>query len=245
MDKSTILAIVQGLTEFLPVSSSGHLVIFNRVFSMKADLLFYTVLHLGTMFSLIVFFFKDIIKVLKNLDLLKKILIITLVTGAVGFVGEGFFESLFSYYKFVIVALFVNGLILIFANRRINAKEKSSPTYLDSLILGLTQSIAIIPGISRSGITISTLLFRGINKEEAFRFSFLASIPIIFGSFLFEIREGVSLSSLFKYGKAFILAFITGYLALLLLHLFIERARLDIFGYYCIIIAFLWLAVLS
>ena len=238
--KLLLLAIIQGLTEFLPVSSSGHLVIFNKILSAEADLFYYVVLHLGTVFSLLVFFYKDILKVMKNAAYIKKILLVTIITGILGILGKDFFKQLFSNYKLVLFALFVNGLMLIIANRKITSFKKDKPTILDSLILGFTQAIAIIPGISRSGTTISTLLFRKIKKEEAFRFSFLIAIPIIFASFVFELEDSsIILKDIFaiKYILGFFIAFIVGYISLFILHFTIKKARLDIFGYYCLLMS--------
>ena len=137
MIKYVVLAIVQGLTEFLPVSSSGHLVIFNKILSSQANLFFYADVHLGTTLALVVFFAKDIVKALRDVDILKKIGLVTLITATLGFLGRDMFRSLFYNYKLVFVALFVNGLVLLFANRKINAAEKSKPSYLDSLIFFL------------------------------------------------------------------------------------------------------------
>lgn len=242
MIQYVVLAIIQGLTEFLPVSSSGHLVIFNKLFGLQADIFFYLVLHLGTMFSLVAFFFKDIVKILKNIDYLKKIAIVTFTTGILGFLGKDFLESLFSNYIFVLGALSINGIILIVANKFINTLRKPKPGYLDSFIVGFFQALAIIPGISRSGITISTLLFRSIKREEAFKFSFLAAIPLIIASFVFEFWDkSVDFNNLImlQYSGSFFVAFILGYISLFLLQFVTKKARLNMFGYYCISVSLL------
>lgn len=237
MFKSLILAVVQGITEFLPISSSGHLVILNKLLSLEGDIFFYLVLHLGTIFSLIVFFFKDIARVLKSTEHIKKILIAALVTGGIGFIGNGFFKSLFSDYLRVALFLFINGLILILANRKMGKERKPELNYFDSLLLGVSQAAALIPGISRSGITISTLLFRGIKRQEAFKFSFLAAIPVILFSFIFELgSQQITISDLLvlKYVAAFFLTFLVGYSSLFFLRFLIRKSRLDVFGYYCL-----------
>ena len=243
MFKYVVLAIIQGFTEFLPISSSGHLVIFDSIFKPSSDTFFYiVVLHLGTMASLLVFFFKDIRKVLGDFSTLRKIMIVTFITGTIGFFGREFFESLFSDIKLVLFALFINGLIIIFANRKINTHKKDKPTDVDSLILGLTQGIGIIPGISRSGITISTLLIRGVKKEEAFKFSFLAAMPLIVLAFIMEFYHS-STNFLPEKGiyylTGFFISFIVGYLSLFSLSLTIKRSRMDLFGYYCIFMSLL------
>jgi len=234
-----IFAIIQGLTEFLPISSSGHLLIANNTLQITASPFFYiVVLHLGTMFSLVVFFFKDIKRIINKPRMLKLILVVTLVAGALGFVGKDFFERLFHNYKFVFPALFINGLILIFANRKINVDRKPSLNYLDSVILGFVQVIAMIPGISRSGLTISCLLLKGLNKHDAFKLSFLVAIPVIFISFAYEFIEHKSelltIASVYYYTIGFFVAFIVGYISLFFLSFIIKRSRLDLFGYYCL-----------
>ena len=243
MFKYVVLAIIQGFTEFLPVSSSGHLVIFDSVLKPSSDTFFYiVVLHLGTIAAVVLFFFKDIRKIISDFAVLRKILIVTFITGIIGIFGRGLFENLFSDVRPVLLALFINGLILVFANKKINTQKKHKPTYLDSLILGLAQGFGIIPGISRSGITISALLFRGVRKEEAFRFSFLAAIPIIFLAFILELFQGGGYflpSKGVYYLIGFFISFIIGYLSLFFLSVAMKRSRIDLFGYYCIFISLL------
>jgi undecaprenyl-diphosphatase len=237
--KYVILGIIQGLTEFLPVSSSGHLVIMQKLLDISGgEVVISIILHLGTVLSLIIFFFKDILKLLRNIKSLSLIIIVTLITGIIGVSGKDFFESLFSSTRPVAIALLFTGIILILT-RKFTAAKRNSLNVKDAIILGFTQGIAIIPGISRSGITISTLLFRKLDKETSFRFSFLVSIPVILGATLLESKN-ISLTHVLDIKNliiGFIFSLLTGILSLWILKRILNKAKLYYFGYYCIFIA--------
>jgi undecaprenyl-diphosphatase len=168
------------------------------------------------------------------------------ITAIIGLSGKSFFESLFSSTTAVAVALVVTGITLIFTKRFMQGK-RDSLGLTDAFILGLTQSIAIIPGISRSGITISTLLFRGIEREKSMRISFLAGIPVIFAAALLESRKiDFALKTEWR-GMllGFLASFVFGIIALKILKLILQKARLHYFGYYCIFIALITLIFLK
>jgi len=238
MFKDAVLAVVQGLTEFLPVSSSGHLVVFNKLLAGGSSVFFYLSLHLGTTLAIIVFFFRDIVRYLRSAEKIKQILIVTLITGGLGFIGKDFFESLFSNTRNIAIALLCNGIILILANQSIKTAQRKSINFWDAVIFGFFQAAAIIPGISRSGLTISSLLFRGIDKEEAFKFSFIAAVPVIIGGFIMEYlrQSSVTISHFnsFNYYGGIAISFLTGLAALFLLRIFVKNSRLSYFGYYCL-----------
>lgn len=239
MLKYIFLGIVQGLTEFLPVSSSGHLVILQNILGIKeGGLALSLILHLGTAFALIIFFFKDILRLLRNIKLLSLILIVSIITGLIGILGKDFFESLFSAPRRVAIALIITGVILIVTKKFMDAK-RNNLTIKDALVLGFTQAIAIIPGISRSGITISTLLFRKIDRETAFKFSFLVSIPVIFGAALLEAKKikFVLNAGIINFAVGFMFSLVSGLIALWLIKIIISRAKLYYFGFYCIFVA--------
>jgi len=243
MLKYVILGIIQGITEFLPVSSSGHLVIMKQILGISSqELPLYVVLHLGTALSLIIFFFKDILMTLRNKKTLLLIALVTIITGTIGIIGEEFFEKLFSSPRLVALALIITGIILIFT-RKFSQAERSILHIKDALILGVTQGIAIIPGISRSGITISTLLFRKIDRETAFKFSFLASIPAIIGAALLEVKKvDITLrTDMINFTVGFIASFFTGLFSLCVLKLVLRKAKFHYFGYYCIFVALITL----
>lgn len=267
MFKLLILGVVQGLTEFLPVSSSGHLVILEKFFGIdKNQLILGVIFHFGTLLSLLVFFYKEIIKIIsdflgglqlnfqkksakaawqgsENFRLAVYILVVTAITGIIGIFGKDFFETLFNSVRTVSIALCATALILFktkkYAKGDRGAKDLS---FKDSLILGLSQGIAIIPGISRSGITISALMFRGIAREEAFRISFLASIPAVLGALLISLPEMGSVFVQYNFiyiFAGFMVSFLTGLLALKILKEIIKRASLVGFGYYCFFVVLL------
>ena len=239
MFKYVILGIIQGLTEFLPVSSSAHLVIVQKLFGMAGEeIALSIVLHLGTLLSLCVFFFRDILDLFTNVKWILLIIIVTVITGAIGVSGKGFFESLFTSVRFTAIALIFTGLILILT-RRFRRANREMLGLSDALALGAMQGLAIIPGISRSGITISTLLFRRLTWEVSFKFSFLASIPAILGATILEAKKiNFAVQGKFgDYAAGFIFSFLTGLLALMILKWVLRKARLDYFGFYCIAVA--------
>lgn len=239
MLKYILLGILQGITEFLPISSSGHLVIAQRILQITADeLAIFVVLHLATTFALIVFFFKDILRLFHNLKLLGFIVIVTIITGTIGIIGRDLFPRLFNQPKFVASALIFTGIILLLSRKFIDTK-RNVLNIKDAFTLGLSQALAIMPGISRSGVTISSLLFRKVDKEMSFRFSFLASIPAVLGATILEAKNidftwGIDLRNLFL---GFIFSFLAGILSLKVLQIVLRKAKLYYFGYYCIFIA--------
>lgn len=238
-----LLGVIQGLTEFFPVSSSAHLVIAQHILGITENgLAISLVLHLGTILALLIFFYKNIFAALKDKRTIFLIAVVTVVTGAIGLLGKDFFEGLFSSIRDTALQLMATGVILLLTVKFMEAKRKEV-RFLDALILGITQGIAIIPGISRSGITIASLLFRGIDKETAFNLSFLASIPAILGAALLEFKE-VNTALKFEplnLGLGFVASLLTGLFSLWALKLVVLKAKLHYFGYYCIIIAIMTL----
>ena len=239
MLKYISLGIIQGMTEFLPVSSSGHLAIAQKIFGITEGLVeLDIVLHLGTLFAVVFFFFKDILKSARNLKLLALIAVVTLITGVIGIMGKDFFEGLFSSLAAVCAAWIFSGIMLLFTRNFLDGKRQDL-NIKDAVILGITQAIAIIPGISRSGITISTLLWRRIDRLTAFSFSFLVFVPVILGAALFKAKnigfafrtEAGNLSA------GFIFSCLSGFLALWLLKRVLVKAKFHYFGYYCIAMA--------
>ncbi|GAF91713.1 unnamed protein product, partial [marine sediment metagenome] len=188
--KYIFLGIVQGLTEFLPVSSSAHLVIFQDLLGFKENqILLYIVLHVGTLLALIVFLFKDI-KRLLTIRVLFYIFLATILTMVIVLLGEDFFEGMFSAPANLVLPLFITGITLLCTKKFTKGLRSLSELKIgDAFWLGILQGISVIPGLSRSGLTISALLFRNAQRETAFKFSFLASIPVILGALLFKIGE--------------------------------------------------------
>lgn len=239
MLKYIILGIVQGLTEFLPVSSSAHLAIIQHIFKIiEHQLALSVVLHLGTVLALVVFFFKDILNLCRDMRMLLMISLVTLITGIIALSGKDFFEGLFSSPKFAAGALIFTGIILLSTKKFINT-NRAAVGFKDAAILGFSQALSIIPGISRSGITISTLLFRGVEPKTSFKFSFLVSIPAVLGAVILEAKEiGFVLRGEFKnLALGLFCSFLSGLLALAVLRVILRNAKFHYFGYYCILVA--------
>lgn len=234
-----ILGLVQGFTEFLPVSSSGHLVILERLFGLSEQgVAISIVMHLGTLVSVVFFFYRDIIEALCSRRTILFILVVTCITGAIGVLGKDFFEALFSSVKAVAIGWIATGVILLLTKRFMRGDRKTV-TLKDAAILGITQGIAIIPGVSRSGITISTLLYRKIEKMTGFTLSFLVSIPVIAGAALLEAKKihfAVS-GDPRQLTVGFFCSFAAGLVALWVLKRVIILAKFHFFAYYCFVCA--------
>jgi undecaprenyl-diphosphatase len=237
MIKYIFLGLIQGLTEFLPVSSSAHLVILQDLFKMQQNqLLFDIVLHLGTLTAVVVFLWKDL-KYIFNPRVLFYLFLVTAITFIIVLLGKAFFENMFSSVQKVALPLFVTGIILLSTKRFTQGRRRFTDLKIvDAILLGIIQGFSVIPGLSRSGATISVLLFRYIERETAFKFSFLASILAISGAFFFKIKDFSQLG-FFEYKYmffGFLSAFGSGFLALHILLAVMRKARLYLFGYYCL-----------
>lgn len=250
MLKSIILGLIQGLTEFLPVSSSGHLVLSQHFLNSANDnsMTFEVFLHLGSLLAVLIFFRKDIWQLIKSLIFFKKdqykndrkivlwLMIGTFVTGAIGFAFSDQFESMFSDPLLVAMFLSITGLVIylsdLIVDKSIQIHEMG---WKRALIIGLGQSIAITPGISRSGTTIAFSLFTGLKRSQAARFSFLLSVPAILGANLKEFSNISALdhTQFMNYLGGFIAAFISGYFVIGILLKLIGAAKLKYFSYYC------------
>lgn len=240
--KYIFLGIVQGLTEFLPVSSSGHLVLFQKLLHIQNNqIILDIILHLGTLVALVVFLGKDL-KLLLDKKILAYLVLATVITGTIVILCNDFFESLFVSAKYLPVPLFITGIVLLSTKKvSYGARQIRDLKIKDGLWLGLVQGLAVIPGLSRSGVTISALLFRKVERETAFKFSMLASIFAILGALIFKADEASNIGLLeWKYMFfGFLSAFLVGLLALKILLTVIRRAQFHLFGYYCIILALL------
>ncbi|MBM3249690.1 MAG: undecaprenyl-diphosphate phosphatase [Candidatus Omnitrophica bacterium] len=246
MLKYALLGILQGLTEFLPVSSSGHLVIFQKLLGVAEEgVVISVVLHAGTLFALAIFFIRDLLAILRHVRLLLFILAVTLITGSIGIAGKDFFEGLFGSPRLVAFALIFTGLVLL-VTKRSCAGTREKPGFKDALVLGLAQATSIIPGLSRSGMTISTLLFRKFAPETSFKLSFLAAIPAISGALLLEAGK-VDLALKAHAPElliGFIFSFLTGLISLQVLKSILRKEKFYLFGFYCFFLAIITLIFL-
>ena len=238
-----VLGVIQGITEFLPISSSGHLVIAQNILGVKSpgntlEVLF----HFGTLMSVAYVFFKDIKQIFltmneKNNQLYIYYLIIaTLPAIFAGLLLKDYFLKIFDSIHLVGLALCLTGLLLILSKRFKNNQKAIS--FSSSILVGVMQAIAIIPGISRSGFTISICMYLGIPPKKAARFSFLLSIPVILGASVLgylEIESDKTFNNLILV-LAIISSFITGVLALKILLKILEAGRFHFFGIYCLVV---------
>jgi len=268
------LGVVQGLTEFLPVSSSGHLVLFQNLFGMKDPVLAFDIaLHGGTLLAILAFFSNDILDILK--DFIRSVqkaisktpasaagvqpphrglwvcILITLIpTGILAVCFKHLFETAFANLVFVAAAWFVMGVVLILSERfQKGQRDLALIHYGDAFWIGLAQGVALLPGVSRSGSTILAGMLLGIKKEDAAKFSFLISIPAIIGAIVMDLREGMRYFSANAPAvlAGFFAAAIAGYLVIYWLMALIRKGRFFLFGYYCIAVSlFAWIvAILS
>jgi undecaprenyl-diphosphatase len=246
-----ILGIVQGLTEFLPVSSSGHLELGKAILGDNSipeeSLLFTVVLHFATALSTLVVFRKDVWEIIKGLFQFKwneetrfslKIIISMIPAALVGLLFEEQLEGFFGgNVAFVGYMLIITALLLYLADRARETEKKV--TYLNSFIIGVSQAIAILPGISRSGATISTSVLLGVDKTKAARFSFLMVVPLIIGKMAKDIIGGelqFQSEHTLAMGAGFIAAFIAGLAACTWMIQLVKKSKLSYFAIYCFII---------
>ncbi|NLY10439.1 MAG: undecaprenyl-diphosphate phosphatase [Firmicutes bacterium] len=260
--EAVILAVVQGLTEFLPVSSSGHLVLFSYILGVNQPSIAYEVLlHFGTLIAVFIAFWRDIValfqaglKIISNpkafprlidedadVRMLVALCIGTIPAVIVALLLESQIEGLFAAPGLTGIVLLITGGVLFITERYskiIALKGKSlkeSVSILDGLIIGIGQAFAIVPGLSRSGTTIGFGLWRGLRREEAARFSFLLSIPAILGATVLAIGDLISgqvNASISTLIIGTIVAAITGYVAIKFLLQIIKKGRLVYFSYY-------------
>lgn len=251
--QAIILGLLQGATEFLPISSSGHLVLVPWLLGWDvSSLTFDTTVHLGTLAAVIVYFRDDIWKIIlgvlktlkdRNLDDFYGRLGWLIVLGSIpavvfGLLLESFFEQLFGTPALVSILLLVTGLIL-FASERMSRRVRTleSIGWKDGLLIGLAQAAAIAPGISRSGSTIAAGLALGINREAAARFSFLLGLPIILGAGTLKLKDaidlGISGSEMTTLAIGGVMAAISGYACIHFLLAYLRTRSLYLFAGYC------------
>ena len=235
-----ILGIIQGVTEFLPISSSGHLVIAQELLGIKQPgNQFEILVHMGTLASIIVIFFDDIRFLFLSINkkgtqkFISYIIIGTIPAVLLGLGFKDTLESLFENTYYVGCALIFTGIILFISNN-VKRMEKDN-SYHKSFLIGIAQALAIIPGISRSGMTISCALLLGLSAKESARFSFLLAIPVIFGAGLLmalDIDDGLQIEPAVALA-GLISSFIIGIIALKWLLDLLQDGKLHYFGVYC------------
>lgn len=262
--EAVLLGIVQGLTEFLPISSSGHLVLGEFLLGVKFDdISFEVFLHFGTFLSVVIVFRRTIWSMIEAVWLKAKSIFIrgnassvsedwhlfwlivvgSIPAGIAGFLFKDYLETCFSSVLFVSFMLLVTGSVL-FLTRFFKA-SRGRMNFSDALLVGLAQAFAMLPGISRSGLTISTGIFKGVERSKSAEFSFLLSLPAILGASLLELKDVLNHAdlgqSLVIYVVGTVTAFVIGYLAIKFLLNVIRKGKFQYFGYYCFAVGFFFL----
>jgi len=244
--KSIILGIVQGLTEFLPISSSGHLAILQKYFGITEPVALATFLHFGTFVAIIVFFFKPIVILIKGLfkkeqestNYVVNIIIGTIPIVLFALIFKTQIERAFNNITIVALLLGITGTVLLLT--MVIKRSNKKITLFSALLIGISQMFATFPGISRSGVTISTGLFLQTSSEKSFRFSFLLSLPATLGANIVELKSISKVNDIPSIAVGVIFSFIFGLIALKILKHAVQR-RFHLFGIYCIIMSIILL----
>lgn len=257
--QAAFLGFVQGVTEFLPVSSSGHLVLFQRWLGVQnPDISFEVFLHVATLGAVVLFFWQEIWNIRKNWSLLGALIVGTIPAVIVGLVLKDSIESLFNSITLVSFALMVTGILNLLSDWKMNQQRAVEEGKLDDpeamstitprqgLMIGVIQAIAITPGISRSGSTVFGGMMVGLKRIHAFTFSFLLSIPAILGATVLQIKDiaetGLGTIQPLEYMVGGLVALITGLASLYLLRIVMLKAQFQIFGWYCLLLGSISLA---
>ena len=249
-----ILGVIQGLTEFFPVSSSGHLVLVRKLFGFKdLGVTFDAILHLGTLIALVIFFAKDWMNLFTGLvnkakreerKLLLWIVIGTIPVVIVGFFALDYLDNFFRDIIWVAAFLIITGFIFLIADKydqfNLKRKDLKETKLLDTILVGIAQAIALLPGVSRSGITISAGIFSKIKRVDAARFSFLLATPAIFGASMLSLYKMYESGTLFaaptELAVGFITSLVVGLFAIKYFLLYLKKYNLFPFAIYVIVL---------
>ena len=248
--KAVILGIVQGFTEFLPISSSGHLVLFQKLFGISQPMLsFDVVLHLGTLVAVFIVFWGDILAILKKplQNITYMLIVATIPAVVVGLLFDKQIGALFTGGITLALGFIITGLLLIYSDRIKNPQKlEKDIRFTDAVVIGCMQAIAIAPAISRSGSTITAGLHQRLSRETAARFSFLLSIPAILGAAVLTARDiikgpggaaGFLSAGTLPLIFGFLAAALSGYLSIRFMLDLIKKSKLSYFGYYVLVLA--------
>jgi len=240
--QAIILSVIQGICEWFPISSSGHLAIFHNIFGFQS-LSFDVFLHFASIFAVLFVFRRELISILdlkkqENFRYVLLLIIGIIPAGIMGILFKDFIEGFFSSLFYLCIFFIVSG-VLIYLTKFFKQK-KENINWLDSLFIGIFQAIAILPGISRSGSTISAGLIRGVNKEEAIKFSFLMAIPLILGAGILELKDifisNIDYSILLI---SFLVTFFTSLFVIKILLKIIKSDKFYLFGIYNFVVGIL------
>lgn len=257
-----LLAIIQGISEILPISSSGHTLLLENIFDMELSLSFSIFLHLGSLIAVLFYFRKDILSLIKNtfyyiktreeiylkeFQLCIFLCIATIPAAIIGALFSSVIDRLFCKPIIVCCNFIITGILLLLCDSFKEEKGQENMSIKDAFFIGLAQAIGVLPGISRSGITITSMRYKKYNRKDSARFSFLLFLPISFGSFFYEvihiIKEPLSFSTIPIFYLCFsvLVSCLCTYLSLQLFFKFIQKKKLSSFSIYLFLISALYL----
>lgn len=244
-----LLGLIQGLTEFLPVSSSGHLLIIEKIFNINTNINFINItLHLATLFAVCLIYRKKLFNLIKHPFCKEMQYLVIATIPAIVFVlaFNSFVDNNLTSSVFLGIGFFVTSILLIISHLSIKTSHYYTPlTYKNSILMGLGQALAIFPGLSRSGTTLTLGLISGVQKNEALDFSFLMSIPIILGGLIYELIKSDVFSTPFSSAEilpllcAFLTAFLTGLFSIKFMQKLVSKLKLWYFAPYLIVLGVL------
>ena len=263
--QAAITGAIQGLSEFLPISSSAHIVFSTKLYTLisghelanvanQEEIFFDIIVHLATLFAVVIYFFKDLKEIFKNsfcaikeknyqnkdLKLVGLIALSVIITGIIGLVLKSPVEGLLANPKLICIMLFITGLVLLLSEKMYKGNKEIS--LKSTILISIAQGLAVVPGFSRSGFTIATALFCGMDRVKAARFSFLMSIPVILlASMVYPMLEldfgqimSFNLKAIFI---GFLVSFVVGYLCIKYFMQLLGKISLRAFGYYCLVVS--------
>lgn len=262
---AVLMGILQGVAEFLPISSSGHLALFQHFFGVEnyeeTQMFFTVLLHLGTLISVFVYYWHDILDMIREFFLLlgslfsrkgtheirntppARRMVLLIIVATLPLFGilpvKDYIESAMNNVTFVSAALIATGFILFFSDRMARGRKTArTATMTDALLVGCAQAFGTLPGISRSGSTISAGLLRGYDRNFAVRFSFLMSLPAVLGANILTLKDvieegGIDTTLLPVYLVGMVVAAVVGYFAIRLVNLLADKGKFGAFAWYC------------
>lgn len=261
--QATILGIVQGLTELLPISSSAHLFLIPWIFNWDIPESFDVALHFGTLLAIGIFFFKDWIELIKGgfNQLVKKkkttegkmfwyIVLATIPGGIIGFILDKYAESILTKPIIIAIALIIMGIILYIVDKKCKSEtEYKNMTLKQTFLIGLSQSLAFIPGVSRSGITMTTGRLMGVKRESAAKYSFMLSAPIVLAATIFKIKDFIKfflvaeVTGIIAFAMGVIMSFIVGIFVIKFLLDYLKKGSFKGFAIYRVIVGIIVIAI--
>ena len=261
--QSIILGIVQGLTELLPISSSAHLNLIPTIFNWTVPESFDVALHFGTLLAIGIFFFKDWIELIKggyNLAIKKKksvegrmfwyLVIATIPGGIIGFILDKYAEGILTKPLIIAIALIVMGIVLYLIDKYAKKEtEYKDMTFKQTFLIGLSQSLAFIPGVSRSGITMTTGRALGVKREAVAKYSFMLSTPIVLAATIFKLKDFIeyflvaNISGIIAFAMGVLMSFVVGILVIKFLLEYLKKGSFKVFAIYRIIVGILIIGI--